>query len=163
MGIRTLLPKKAQITIRGGEGFELWGNPHDPNVANGADPEGKDKESDIDLCLWRIEVEPPDRSAEHHFLHVLIPYGDASGKESGELSPPPGAFKLVENAAQEGVSLETTNGLVTVLFNRRGFPGGTVSIRQGAASAFTATLANEVQANSTPPGLAISSKIEEPI
>ncbi len=73
VGLRTLLPKQAQITIRGGEGFELWGNPHDPNAANsGVDPNPR-KESTIDVCLWRIEVEPPDRSAEQHFLNVLVP------------------------------------------------------------------------------------------
>ena len=158
IGIRTILPKGARITKRGGEGFETWGNPHDPNAANsGADLERR-KESDIDVCLWRIEVEPPDQSDEHHFLHVLIPYGDAAGKEIGMYSPVPGAFKLVENGSQEGVSLETADGSWTVLFNRGGSPGGAVSIRHGRTPAFTAPLATEVRANSTPPGLAISSK-----
>jgi hypothetical protein len=158
VGIRTLLPKKAMITIRGGEGFELWGNPHDPKAANGVDPEGNKKESDIDLCLWRIEVDSPDRSDEQHFLHVLVPYGDAAGQESGAFSPGIGAFKLVEDGAQEGVSLETTNGSWTVLFNRRGSPGGAVSVRHGATPAFTATLASEVKPNAMPAGLAISAK-----
>jgi hypothetical protein len=153
LGIRTLLPKGAQITKRGGAGFELWGNPHDPKATNGADPE-RQQQSDIDLCLWRVEVEPPDRSDEHHFLHVLIPYGDAAGKERGVFPPPPGAFKLAETASQEGVSLEMTNGSWTVLFNRRGSPGGAVSVRHGATPAFTAPLATEVRANSTTPGLA---------
>lgn len=158
VGVRTLLPKGARITKRGGEGFGTWGNPHDPNATNsGADPERR-KESDIDICLWRIEVKPPELSEEHHFLHVLIPYADAAGKEAGTFSPQPGAFKLVENGAQEGVSLETANGSWTVLFNRRGSPGGAVSIRHGETPAFTSPLATELRANSTPPGLAISSK-----
>ena len=157
VGLRTLLPKGARITKRGGEGFETWGNPHDPNAANsGADPERR-KDSDIDLCLWRIEVEPPDRSAEHRFLHVIIPYQDAAGKEGGLLSPAPGAFKLVENASQDGVTLETTNGSWIVQFNRQGPPGGAVSIRRGTSPAFTAPLASEVKANALPAGLAISS------
>lgn len=158
VGLRTLLPKGARITKRGGEGFETWGNPHDPNAANsGADPERR-KESDIDVCLWRVEVEPPDQAEEHHFLHVLVPYSDAAGKESGAFSPAPGAFKLVENASQEGVALETANGSWTILFNRRGSPGGAVSIRHGEKPAFTAPLANEVKPNAMPPDLAISSK-----
>lgn len=158
VGLRTLLPKGARITKRGGEGFETWGNPHDPNAANsGADPERR-KESDIDVCLWRVEVEPPDQAEGHHFLHVLVPYSDAAGKESGVCSPAPGAFKLVENASQEGASLETTNGSWTILFNRRGSPGGTVSIRHGEEPAFTAPLANEVKLNAMPAGLAVSSK-----
>jgi hypothetical protein len=157
LGLRTLLPKGAQITKRGGEGFELWGNPHDPKATNGADPE-RQKQSDIDVCLWRVEVEPLDRSDEHRFLHVLIPYGDAAGKERGGFSPPPGAFKLVENGAQEGISLETTNGSWTVLFNRRGAPGGAVSIRHGQTPPFTATLTNEVKPNAMPAGLAVSAK-----
>ena len=160
VGIRTLLPKQAQITVRGGEGFEMWGNPHDPKASNGADPE-RQKQSDIDLCLWRVEVEPPDRSDEQHFLHVLVPYGDAAGMESGAFSPGIGAFKLVENGAQEGVSLETTNGSWTILFNRQGPPGGAVSVRQGAAPAFTATFTNEVKPNAMPAGLAISSNSKD--
>ena len=39
-----------------------------------------------------------------------------------------------------------------------GLSGGTVSVRHGAAPAFTASLANEVRANATPPGLAMSAK-----
>ncbi|MBP7949304.1 MAG: hypothetical protein KA004_06580 [Verrucomicrobiales bacterium] len=158
VGLRTLLPKRARITKRGGEGFETWGNPHDPNAANsGADAERR-KDSDIDLCLWRIEVEPPDQSAEHRFLHVLIPYQDAAGKEDGSLSPAPGAFKLAENATQDGVTLETSTGSWLIQFNRQGPPGGAVSIRREASPAFTATLANDVKENALPAGLAISSR-----
>lgn len=156
VGIRTLLPKGAKITIRGGEGFETWGNPHDPNASDsGADAERR-KQSDIDICMWRMEVEPADLSEEHHFLHVLIPYSDAEGKKSGMLTPAPGAFKLVENASQEGVTLETADGPRTILFNRQGPPGGTVSVRHGATPALTAPLTNEVKPNATPAGLAIS-------
>ena len=158
VGIRTLLPKDAQITKRGGKGFELWGNPHDPQAANLKGSEPDSKESDIDVCLWRMEVDPPDKSAEQHFLHVVIPYADAAGKEGKTFSPQPGAFQLVEDASQEGVSLETAGGSWTVRFNRQGSPGGTVSVRHGAAPAFTASLANEVRANATPPGLAVSAK-----
>lgn len=158
VGIRTLLPKGARITKRGGAGFETWGNPNDPNATNSsADPERR-KESDIDVCLWRMEVEPPDLAAEHHFLHVLIPYGDAADRESGAFSPGIGAFKLVENGAQEGVSLETTNGSWKILFNRQDSPGGTISVRKGNTPAFTAPLTNEVKPNAMPAGLAVSSK-----
>ena len=45
-----------------------------------------------------------------------------------------------------------------ILFNRQGSPGGTVSIRQGATPAFTATLTNEVKSNDMPAGLAVSFK-----
>jgi hypothetical protein len=157
VGIRTLLPKGARITKRGGEGFELWGNPHDPKTSNGTDPE-RQKQSDIDVCLWRVEVEPPELSEEHHFLHVLVPYSETAGQEAGRYAPAPGAFKLVENGSQEGVTLETTSGSWTVLFNNQGVPGGAVSIRQKETPAFAARLATEVRANSTPPGLAVSSK-----
>lgn len=136
----------------------LYGNPHDPQAANIKESEPDSKESDIDVCLWRMEVDPPDRSAEQHFLHVLIPYGDAAGNDGKTFSPQPGAFKLVEDASQEGVSLETAGGSWTVRFHRQGSPGGTVSVRHGAAPACAASLANEVRANATPPGLGISSK-----
>lgn len=119
-------------------------------------PEPDSKESDVDVCLWRMEVDPPDKSAEQHFLHVVIPYSDAAGKEGKTLSPQIGTFKLVEDAAHEGVSLETAGGSWTLRFHRQGFPGGTISVRNEAAPAVTASLANEVRANATPPGLAIS-------
>jgi hypothetical protein len=87
-----------------------------------------------------MEVDPPDRSAEQHFLHVVVPYGAAAGKEGKTFSPQPGAFKLVEDASQEGVSLETAGGAWQVRFNRQGPPGGVVSVRRGADHACTAAL-----------------------
>jgi hypothetical protein len=154
LGVRTLLPKKAQITIRGGKDFDLWGNPHDPNATNVAEPanELRYNQSDIDVCLWRMEVEPPDQSAEHHFLSVLIPYGDAATTETKAFSPAPAAFTLVEKGDQEGVTFETANGPMTILFNSKGPVGGTISVRKGKATAFT----NEVKPNPMPAGLAVS-------
>ena len=158
VGIRTLLPKKAQITIRGGNDFELWGNPHDPKADNGVDKESRFNQSDIDICMWRVEVEPVDLAKEHNFLHVLVPYDNAAGKETGAFSPAPSAFKLVEKGDQEGVSLETVDGSWTILFNRQGSPGGTISVRSGNTSTLTAKFANEVKPNAMPAGLAVSSK-----
>lgn len=158
VGIRTLLPKGAWITKRGGQGFETWGNPHDPNAANSEADAERRKQSDIDICLWRLEVEPTDRSAEHHFLHVLIPYDNAAGRETKTLLPQPGAFKLVEDASREGVALETTDGQWMIRFHRHGLCGGEISIRHGTAPPVTASLSEKVRANSTPPGLAIGPK-----
>ena len=64
----------------------------------------------------------------------------------------------VEKGDQEGVSLETADGSWTILFNRQGSPGGTISVRKGNTPALTAPMANEMKPNVMPAGLAISSK-----
>ncbi len=153
--LRTLLPQNAQLTVRGGKGFETWGNPHDPNAADSGIDAERRVDSDIDICLWRVEVEPSQPSAEHHFLHVLVPYADAARGE-GAFQPKPDAFRLVQDATHEGVSLETPQGALTVLFNREGAPGGTVTLRPRQGAARTISLAKEVRPNEVPPGLAIS-------
>ena len=109
---------------------------------------------------------PPPTPGRGTWADIEVPRcgGRRSGRQmrparmAKRFSPQPGAFKLVEDASQEGVSLKTAGGSWTVRFNRQGFPGGTVSVRRGAAPAFTASLANEVRANATPPGLAMSAK-----
>lgn len=154
VGVRTLLPKTARITKRGGQGFEVWGNPHDPKAANASADAERPKQSDIDLCPWRLEVEPSDRSAEHHFLHVVVPYGD-SGTDGPRLSPHPAAMRLVETDSEEGVALDTSEGSWKIVFHR-GSRGGSVSIARKAATPFTAKLAEQIRPNALPPGLSIS-------
>ena len=155
LGIRTLLPKEARITVRGGKDFDTWGNPHNPYGVNRPDPEVQLIQSDIDICLWRLEVEPATPSEEHHFLHVLVPYADATGKKTSTILPQPEAFKLVEDGTYEGVSLDTAEGSWQVLFQRLGALGGTVAIRRGEKPPFASSLATEVNENVTPAGLAI--------
>jgi hypothetical protein len=66
MLVHMLLPEKVAIGVRGGEKYELWGNPHEP------DPKFT-PEADADTPLWRLEEEPALDSEAGEFLNVLCP------------------------------------------------------------------------------------------
>lgn len=156
LGVRTLLPRDARITKRGGKGFEVWGNPHDPHASNLHDPEPEFNQSDIDVCLWRIEVEPPDEAEDHRFLHVLVPCGDAEGRPTGELAPLLSAFHLTGDERRDGVRLNWEGTACEIAFDRAGPMGGSVAIRRGEGAPVTILLSSDVKANRVPAGLAIS-------
>ena len=158
LGVRTLLPKGAEIPKRGGKGFELWGNPHDPNARNAMNPAPQFNESDIDVCLWRIEVEPPDRAESHRFLNVVIPYGDREGRPAETLSPLPAAFELIEDGDRDGVRLKVEGTVWEVVFDRTGALGGSVTLSRAGDKAVRSALSPEVKDNRVSPGTAVSPK-----
>lgn len=67
MFLRTLLPRGAVITKRGGDGHANWGHPLEPTSQYDHDTPGR---SMPPLCRWRLEVAAPlaERTA---FLHVF--------------------------------------------------------------------------------------------
>ncbi|KPJ56500.1 MAG: hypothetical protein AMS16_02300 [Planctomycetes bacterium DG_58] len=164
MAIRSLLPKNPRITKRGGIGFEMWGNPHDPRAGNAKDPYMKynaDKTpklaswNSMDVCLWRLEIESTERQEEQQFLNVLIPYGDVAGKKQAELSPPASAFKLVQDQDTDAALLDLDGAVWKIAFKKAGPTGGSCSIRQPGGM-FKSDLATEVRPNIVPPQLAVS-------
>jgi hypothetical protein len=154
MAVRTLLPKDARITKRGGVGFDMWGNPHDPMAGNMKDPESK-RQTDMDICLWRIEVEPMQGAKDQCFLHVLMPFGDAKEQPETALMSPASAFTLVESATHDGVSLKSEKGTWEISFPRSGPIGATLKIKTGSGKAVSMPIPAGIQPNSMPKGLAI--------
>lgn len=67
MFLRTLLPKEAVITKRGGDGHMNWGHPLEPSAQYDHVAPGRSKPP---FCRWRLEVAAP--AAERTmFLHVF--------------------------------------------------------------------------------------------
>jgi hypothetical protein len=164
MAVRVLLPRHAKITKRGGIGFEMWGNPHDPGARNARDSEMKYNADGtptlaswnaMDVCLWRLEVESPEQQEEQQFLHVLIPYGDAADRKQTELSPPASAFKLVQEQDTDAALLDLGGTVWKIAFKKTGPTGGSITIKQPEKT-FESDLATEVRPNIVPPQLAVS-------
>jgi len=156
VAVRTLLPKAVTITKRGGVGHEMWGNPHDPDASN-LTP-GRRRRSNTDICLWRMEVEPAQARGYERFLHVIVPYGDAAGKSSEQLSPKASDFQLIQGK-RDGVRLTLGGKTWEITFTKSGPMEGFVKI-QGPGPAVDAALTTTVKPNPVPPGLAISGQVE---
>ena len=67
MFMRTVLPDKAIITKRGGDGYRNWGHPLEPTAQYDHTGPGRDE---APLCDWRLEVAAP-ASEQTYFLHVF--------------------------------------------------------------------------------------------
>ena len=145
MAVRTLLPEGGVLTARGGKGFEMWGNPHDPKTDNLNDQDMSHVFTDMDVCYWRLEVEPPDQQQYHRFLHVLIPYGDADGKTADQLSPPAWAFKPAGDAEHDGLRLVLDGTTWEVGFAKTGTLQGSLRIHRPSTPPLIVNLATDVR------------------
>lgn len=68
--LRTVLPEKASVTVRGGEGHDFWGHPLEPSAQYNHKPGGRAGDAPP-IVPWRIEVSPAGAAARQYFLHVL--------------------------------------------------------------------------------------------
>ncbi|HUU26956.1 MAG TPA: T9SS type A sorting domain-containing protein [archaeon] len=66
--LKTLWPRGAVITKRGGEGYEFWGHPHEPTAQYN---HVGTRSYDPPVVPWRLEVEAPAGLTRDYFLHVL--------------------------------------------------------------------------------------------
>ncbi len=121
--LSTLLPAGAAITLRGGPGYEFWGNPHNPD--GNKNFTGKST-SAAPYVPWRLEVEPPAAAARDLFLHVL------EVTDEGQTAPAP--VELLQNDGQKVVLRITPSGgqPVEVRLNSTGDLGGAVRFGSGA-------------------------------
>lgn len=67
MFLRTVLPRIATITRRGGDGHRNWGHPLEPTAQYDHTGPGRDGPP---FCDWRLEVAAPP-AARTYFLHVF--------------------------------------------------------------------------------------------
>ncbi|MEJ2702125.1 MAG: hypothetical protein P8Z79_06745 [Sedimentisphaerales bacterium] len=68
MFLRTLLPQKAEIALRGGPGKEAWGHPLEPTAQYNHMTKRRLRPP---ICPWRIEVADPQGGSRTLFLHVF--------------------------------------------------------------------------------------------
>ncbi len=107
--LNTLLPEKATIVKRGGEGHDFWGNPHEPSAQYSHTGAGSDRPP---LVPWRLEVESGEKSAREYFLHVL------EIRDEGDKSSTP--VSLLKSDSHLGVGIEMPGGFLKVMFTSTG-------------------------------------------
>ena len=114
--LKTLLPKSAVITKRGGKGYDLWGHPHEPTAQYNHTGKSSNQAPKV---LWRLEVEAPQGEERDYFLHVLE-IGNEFDTKMSDVS-------LLENVDKAGVSLESGLGYsIEVYFSRQGGMSATI-------------------------------------
>lgn len=89
--LRTLLPERAETTLRGGKGRSAWGHPLEPSAQYDHAAPGRDKPP---ICPWRIEVADPSTGARTLFLHVLELRDEGATSPAGVTFLPPAGFRL---------------------------------------------------------------------
>ncbi|MFC1614840.1 hypothetical protein ACFL5K_06035, partial [Gemmatimonadota bacterium] len=107
--LKTLLPKKATIVKRGGEGHDFWGHPHKPTAQY--NHTGRNNKQPP-VVPWRIEVEGPGGKRRGYFLHV-IEIGDEADRSMSEVS-------MLERKGSLGAMIDAAGTPVEVLFNSQG-------------------------------------------
>lgn len=66
--LKTLLPKGATLTKRGGDGHDFWGHPLEETAQYNHKGDRGDRPP---VVPWRLEVAAPGNSEREYFLHVL--------------------------------------------------------------------------------------------
>lgn len=118
--LSTLLPEKAVITKRGGEGHDFWGNPHEPTAQYNHSGSGSERPP---VVPWRLEVEGSEKGKRQYFLHVLEVVDDTVVEMSD--------LQLVRRDGYLGVRVAGAEDQAEVLFSAEG--PLTARIRLGSA------------------------------
>lgn len=115
--LKTLLPKNPVVVKRGGEGYDFWGNLHEPSAQYNHTGAGSERPP---IVPWRLEVEPSGKAARQYFLHVLE-VTDEGVSEMTEVG-------LIERGGYMGVRIATPDGPAEILFASSGPLTGRVKL-----------------------------------
>jgi hypothetical protein len=131
MFLRTLLPRGAVVTRRGGTGYEAWGHPSEATAQYNHESEGRQKPP---ICPWRLEVAAPPGETRALFLNVF----EIAAEGRRAMTP----VRLVSDNKDE-VTVEIGEGAQAwrVSFHASGALGG----RVGTAGGQTRNLAMAVR------------------
>lgn len=117
--LKTLLPRGAIVTKRGGKGHEFWGHPYEPTAQYNHEGSGSDRPPYVP---WRLEVEAPRGSRLNYFLHVF----EIGEENQATMSP----VELVREEGWLGVSLDLAGTPARVLFSEQGAIEARIGIGQ---------------------------------
>jgi hypothetical protein len=136
MVLRTVAPRQARITKRGGPGHDFWGHPDNPAAQynHTLDVEGKDNPAyrRPPFSPWRLEVRAPDGRLRDYFLHVLF----ITDENSQEIP----RTERMEADGRLGAGFQLGDRTVTALFDTAGTLGGHLTVRKGRKVIHDATL-----------------------
>ncbi len=115
--LSTLLPSGASITVRGGTGYDYWGNPHVKEACYNHSGKSTGLPPQVP---WRLEVEPSVAAARDLFLNVI--------EVADEGQSLPTQVELVQNDGEVvGLKILPPGGQpVEVRFTSQGETGGAV-------------------------------------
>jgi hypothetical protein len=111
--LRTLLPEKAEVTVRGGEGHDFWGHPLEPTAQYNHKHRGAPGNA-APVVPWRIEVAPTEQAARQYFLHVL----EIGGEDDQRMSDV--RLRRSADGARVGVALARRGGEAVLWFAAEG-------------------------------------------
>jgi len=148
---QTLLPEKARITSRGGEGFDNWGCPYDPKDNKNFGSRGGEGSALIDRSWYRLEVEPTEDAKATEFLHVLspilMPSDRARTAQQLKLTDFPSVGEQQLTPGAVAFRVESGNVAWLITLRRSGQPGGTVEHLKDGTSTGKWDLATQIRPN----------------
>jgi hypothetical protein len=113
--LRTVLPEKADVVVRGGEGHDFWGHPLEPTAHYNHKHQGPPGDA-APVVPWRIEVTPSDRAARQYFLHVME-IGEESDNRMSDVR-----LQRSADGKRLGVAIARPEGSTVVWFTAAGEP-----------------------------------------
>ena len=113
--LRTVLPEKAVVTVRGGEGHDFWGHPLEPTAQYNHKHQGPPGEA-APVVPWRIEVTPSGQAMRQYFLHVME-IGDESDERMSDVR-----LQRSADRGKVGVAIARPEGRMVLWFGEEGAP-----------------------------------------
>jgi hypothetical protein len=117
MFLRTLLPQKPEIVLRGGPGQEAWGHPLEKTAQYNHMTQGRTRPP---ICPWRIEIGDPSGGSRTLFLHIFEIANESVQQPASVTFVPPAGIDITDRWQ--------------VRFNAAGKLGGTVNEKSLAAT-----------------------------
>jgi hypothetical protein len=111
--LRTVLPEKAGVVIRGGAGHDFWGHPLEPTAQYNHKYGGPQGDA-APVVPWRIEVTPSDRATRQYFLHVME-IGEERDERMSDVQ-----LQRSADGKRVGVGIARPDGKVTLWFTTEG-------------------------------------------
>jgi hypothetical protein len=111
--LRTVLPEKAVVTVRGGEGHDFWGHPLEPTAQYNHKHQGPPGKA-APVVPWRIEVTPSDRAMRQYFLDVME-IGDESDERMSDVR-----LQRSADGRKVGVAIARPEGPMVLWFAEEG-------------------------------------------
>ncbi len=118
--LKTLLPKGATVTKRGGEGHDFWGHPLEKTAQYNHKGERGDRPP---VVPWRLEVASPGEAEREYFLHVL----EVGDELDRKMTP----TALQYESGQVGVVMGEGADTVVVWFALEGKLSGWLQVGRG--------------------------------
>jgi hypothetical protein len=118
--LRTLLPARATIVKRGGDGHQFWGHPDEPSAQYNHIGSRSLRPPTVP---WRLEVKPTDVAAREDFLHVL----EIADEQESAMS----RVDVIRSIGQVGVMLDTGGTRATIRFASEGPVRASIQVGDG--------------------------------